>query len=96
MKIFKENYRSYSLVLITIVFILGGWGTCYAQSEKQYPQKIVLEMELEQVIKIKIPKVDELNRVKQVHPKKNGSVILKTTPKSDVVGKEGYYNENNK
>jgi hypothetical protein len=50
-----EKYGLYTLVIIISAFIIGGWNSCQAQ-DKQYPQKIILEMELEQVVKFKIPK----------------------------------------
>ena len=62
MKKFKEKYNFYALTLIIVVMIIGGWNSCQAQ-EKQYPQKIILEMELEQSIKITIPKIEELNKI---------------------------------
>tara|TARA_R110000751_G_scaffold186814_3_gene293130 strand:+ start:793 stop:1092 length:300 start_codon:yes stop_codon:yes gene_type:complete len=99
MKKFKEKYNFYALTIIIVVMIIGGWNSCQAQEEKQQPQKIILEMELEQVIKITIPKVGELNKIKQTYPPKGGSVNLKrkpTIPEVDVIIKEEDYNENNK
>ena len=99
MKNFKEKYSFYTLMLIIVAMTIGGWNTCQAQVEKQYPQKIILEMELEQIIKITIPKVEELNKIKQTYPPKGGSVNLKrkpTIPEVDAIIKEEDYNENNK
>ena len=98
MKKFKEKYNFYALTLIIVVMIIGGWNSCQAQ-EKQYPQKIILEMELEQSIKITIPKIEELNKIKQTYPQKESSVNLKrkhTLPEVDTIIKEEDYNENNK
>jgi len=94
-----EKNTTKSLIIIFLAFIVGGWNTCQAQVEKQSPHKIVLEMELEQVVKLKIPKVEELNIIKQKYPPKNNIINLKkkpTLPEVDAIIREEDYYENNK
>lgn len=107
MKKIKDKYSFYTLMLIIITFVIGGWDSCQAQEQKkEYPQKIILEMELEQVVKLKIPKeiktptnIEELNKIKQSYPPKGNSINLKresVIPEVDAIIKEEEYNENNK
>ena len=99
MKNFKHKHSFYTLMLIIIALLIGGWNNCQAQEEKQYPQKIILEMELEQVVKFKIPKAEELNKIKQTYPPKGKTVNLKrksVIPEMEAIIKEEDYDENNK
>jgi len=100
LKDFRDKYSFYALMLIVIAMFIGGWNSCQAQEKhKQYPQKIVLEMELEQVVKIRIPKAEELNKIKQTYPPKGNTVNLKrksAIPEKDAIIREENYNENNK
>ena len=81
----------------------------FSQEEKKYQQKIVLEMELEQVVKLKIPKnletpltIEELNKIKQIqkYPSKNKKVndCLPENkigiPKNNTLIKEEEYENN--
>jgi len=105
MKTTQEKYSICTLIIIFVAFVIGGWNTCQAQeTKKQYPQKIVLEMELEQVVKLKIPKdvetpmtIEELNKIKQSYPSKGGAINLKresVIPEVDAIIKEEDYDEN--
>ena len=105
MKTTQEKYSLYALIIFIATFIIGGWNTCQAQdNKKQYPHKIVLEMELEQVVKLKIPKdiatpvnIEELNKIKQSYPSKGGAINLKresVIPEVDAIIKEEDYDEN--
>jgi hypothetical protein len=100
LKDFRYRYSFYTLILITVAMFIGGWNSCQAQEKhKQYPQRIVLEMELEQVVKIRIPKAIELNKSKQTYPSKINTVNLKRksdVPETDAIIREEDYNENNK
>ena len=99
----QEKYTLCTLMIILVTMVIGGWNSCQAQEyQKQYPQKIVLEMELEQVVKLKIPKnvktIKELNKQKQPYPPKGNAVNLKrksVIPEVDAIKKETDY-ENNK
>jgi len=101
-----EKNTTKSLIIIFLAFIVGGWNTCQAQVEKQYPQKIVLELELEEVIKLKIPKdietpmtIEELNIIKQTYPSKGSIINLRKKsiiPEVETIIKEEDYDENNK
>jgi len=94
-----EKNTTKSLIIIFLAFIVGGWNACQAQVEKQPTHKIVLEMELEEVVKLKIPTVEELNKIKQTYPPKGDNVNLKrkaVIPELEVIIKEEDYDENNK
>jgi len=103
----KNKYSFYTLIIIFLTLVIGGWNNCQAQEqEKQYPQKIVLELELEEVIKLKIPKdietpmtIEELNKIKQTYPSKGSIINLRKKsiiPEVETIIKEEDYDENNK
>lgn len=96
----QEKYNLYSLLIILFSFFIGAWNSCHAQSN-EYPQRIVLEMELEQVVKIKIPKnittpktVEELNVIKQIKQDKPIKEKQKIKETNIKIIKEEDYNEN--
>ena len=98
----NKNHTLYALLIILAIFIIGGWNTCQAQ-EKQYPHKIVLEKELEQVVKLKILAVEELTKKTQTYTHKNKSDNMECIPKNKInipknnaIIREECYYENNK